>query len=86
MLFLLENNRLPTQQRSKELPYLRQPRLQPHGLCAQGLARLLVLGHDPVELGVALLQDLTLLAEGGGVGLGDLEALRVVLLLRVRFV
>ena len=45
-----------------------------------------MLGHDPVELGVALLQDLTLLAEGGGVGLGDLEALRVVLLLRVRFV
>ena len=68
--------------RYSERSYLRQPRLQPHGLGAHRLARLLVLGHDPIQLGVALFQDLALLAEGGRVRLGDLEALRVVLLLQ----
>ena len=40
-----------------------------------------MLGHDPVQLGVPLLQDLALLAERRRVRLRDLEPLRVVLLL-----
>ena len=68
---------------AKSIPDLREPGLEPHGLRAHRLAGLLVLGHDPVQLGVPLLQDLALLAERRRVRLRDLEPLRVVLLLWV---